>query len=82
MATWTKMKVDGLVKFEWANALKTHINVLSVYGNMPNLTVSEIQERIDSRPHPVIRQIYEDILKWVKDENKEVTNAVGTEPGS
>lgn len=76
------MKVEGLVRFEWANVLKTHVNVISVYGNMKYIPVADLPTRLQNeRLLAPIKAIYEDILKWVNDENKDA-NPTRTDPRS
>ena len=72
-ATWTRMKINGLVQIEWKTLGKTHVVCHTVYGDLVE-SVEGLKDKLQSpyllRP---IREIYGDMLEFAEQihENQE-----------
>lgn len=65
--TWTRMKQEGLVRFEWGDMLKTHVTCITLVSNPMTLSVKELERRLqDGTALRPILEIYEDMLAWAK----------------
>lgn len=67
MATWTKMKIQNLVKIEWASVVSKEIVVChTVFGDL-TVKVSDLKIKLQS-PYllPAIRAIYQDMLDFAE----------------
>jgi hypothetical protein len=66
MTTWTKMKIDNLVKIGWANSVHTHVFCKTLFGEMIE-PVSKLKVKVQDRQilRP-IRKIYQDMLDFAE----------------
>lgn len=79
MGTWTHMKVENLVKIEWADALKKFVRCQTVYGEMVE-SVEGLRAKLQSdtllKP---IRAVFQDMLTFA-DGNKDEKETVSGSP--
>ena len=80
MGTWTEMKVENLVKIEWADALKKFVRCQTVYGEMVE-SVEGLRAKLQSdtllKP---IRSIFQDMLNFAEKENKDEKETISGSP--
>ena len=67
VTTWTEMKIQDLVKIEWADALHRFVTCHTLYGDMPPITVEDLKAKLESRSLlSAIRKIYSDMLEFAE----------------
>ncbi len=78
------MKIQDLVKIEWADALHRFVACKTLYGDMPIMTIANLKEKLENQNLlSAIRKIYSDMLEFAEGNKDEKTsNQVSNEPRS
>ena len=66
MTTWTKMKIQDLVKIEWGDAFHKFVTCKTLYGDLTE-SVENLKKKLESQNLlSAIRKIYSDMLEFAE----------------